>query len=223
MSLSAAFALIGLALLDALNPFSIAAMAFLLSTDRPVARGLAFVLGTFVIYVLSGVVLLEGWLVVLQSLLPSLPAWVPGGLEVGAGAAALIAGAYTWKQSAQGKPSPSPSNLSLVATIAFAVASTLSDLPTAIPYFAAASQLAAAGGTGIRYAWLLIYNLIYIAPLVAMIGLRVGLGHNAEAPLRSVRTAVDWSFAKLLPPVLVLAGVALLGDGAIRLFTALTR
>jgi cytochrome c biogenesis protein CcdA len=223
MSLSAAFALIGLALLDALNPFSIAAQAFLLSTDRPVARGLAFVLGTFAIYLLCGVALLEGWIVVLQSLLPSLPPWVPGGLEVGAGAAALAAGVYTWRQVAQGKPTPSPSNLSVLATIAFAVVSTLSDLPTAIPYFAAASQIAASdSGAVTRYAWLFIYNLIYVAPLVAMLGLRVGLGDRTAAILRRVRTAVDWSVAKLLPPLLMLAGVALLGDGALRLVAALT-
>ncbi len=222
MSLSAAFALIGLALVDALNPFSIAAQAFLLSTGRPVARGLAFVLGTFAVYLLCGVVLLEGWLVLLHSLLPALPPWVPGGLEIGAGIAALAAGIYTWRQAAQGKSTPSPSNLSLLATTAFAVVSTLSDMPTAIPYFAAASQIAASdGGALTRYSWLLIYNLIYVAPLVAMLALRVGLGDGTAAILGRVRTSVDWTVAKLLPPLLVLAGVALLGDGALRLAAAL--
>jgi hypothetical protein len=222
MSLSAAFALIGLALLDALNPFSIAAQAFMLSTDRPVARGLAFVFGTFAVYLLSGVVLLEGWLVLFHNLLPALPPWVPGSLEIGAGIAALAAGIYTWRQAAQGKPAPSPSNLSLLATTAFAVVSTLSDMPTAVPYFAAASQIAASdGGALTRYTWLLVYNLIYVAPLVAMLALRVGLGDGTAAILRRVRTSVDWTVAKLLPPLLVLAGVALLGDGALRLAAAL--
>lgn len=40
---------LGLALADAMNPFSIAAMAFLLTTDRPLARGIVFVLGTLIV------------------------------------------------------------------------------------------------------------------------------------------------------------------------------
>lgn len=218
MTLAGVLALIGLALVDALNPFSIAAMAFLLSTDRPVQRGLAFVVGTFAVYLLGGVVLLEGWLVVLKTLLPTLPPWAPGSLEMLAGALAAGAGIYTWRRASSGKPPPSPSNLSLPATLVFAIVSTVSDLPTAVPYFAAASQIAAAGADGVaRYAWLSLYNLIYIAPLVAMLVLRFVFGERAEPPLARVRQAVDWSFARLLPPLLLLAGIALIGDGAMRL------
>jgi hypothetical protein len=72
-----------------------------------------------------------------------------------------------------------------------------------------------------RYTWLMIYNLIHVAPLVAMLGLRVGLGDRTAAILHRVRTAADWPVSKLLPPLLVLAGVALLGDGALRLVAAL--
>lgn len=213
--------LAGLALLDALNPFSIAAMAFLLSTDRPMQRGLTFVLATFAVYLLGGVVLLEGWLVVLRTLLPSLPGWVPGSLGMLAGAIAVAAAVYTWKRAAEGKTAPSPSNLSLPATLGFAVVSTGSDLLTAAPYFAAASQIAAAGNDGlVRYGWLALYNFIYAAPLIAMLALRLALGERAEPVLARVRGAVAWTFAKLLPPILALAGVALVGDGAVRLWRA---
>ncbi|MCG9917427.1 MAG: GAP family protein [Phenylobacterium sp.] len=92
MSLGWIAALLGLAFLDAMNPFSIAAMVFLLSTDRPVLWGLVFLVGTFAVYLFGGVVLLEGWLVVLRTFLPSLPGWAPGGLEMLAGglASALV-------------------------------------------------------------------------------------------------------------------------------------
>lgn len=218
MSPTGMLTLSGLAIVDALNPFSIAAQGFLLSSNRPAARGLAFVLGTFGIYLIGGIMLLEGWLALFQSMLPALPPWAPGSLEMAAGLAAVAAGVYTFRLAAQGKPTPLPSNFSIMATVIFAGASTLSDLPTAIPYFAAASQIAASNeGVICRYAWLVVYNLIYVAPLAAMLGLHIALGDKAEGVLRKVRRGVDWSFAKLLPPILALTGIALLGDGFMRL------
>ena len=222
MSLGGIAVLLGLAFVDAMNPFSIAAMAFLLSTDRPVPRGLVFAVGTFAVYLFGGVALLEGWLVVLETFLPTLPGWAPDSLEMLAGGLAVGAGVYAWTRAAQGKTAPSPSNLSLAATVAFAMASTASDLPTAVPLFAAVNQIAATGdGTFARYGWLVVYTLIYVAPLIAMLLASLVLGERAGPTLRAVRRAVDWTFARLLPPILVLAGVALLVDGARRVLAVL--
>lgn len=146
-----------------------------------------------------------------------------GTLELLAGAAAIAAGLYTWRRNSEGEAAPRLSNLSIGATLAFALVSTVSDLPTAIPYFAAASQIAAADiDPFTRYAWLVAYNLVYIAPLVAMLALRVILGARAEPALSHVRLAVDWSISRLLPPALLLAGTALLIDGSVRLAAALS-
>lgn len=221
MSLGGIATLLGLAVVDAMNPFSIAAMAFLLSTDRPVTRGLAFVGGTFAVYLIGGLVLLEGWLVVIETFLPTLPGWAPGSLEMLAGGLAVGAGAYTGRRAAAGKPAPSPSDLSLPATLAFAVASTASDLPTAIPLFAAVNQIAATGDGPARYGWLAFYTIMYVAPLIAMLAANLALGERADSALRRVRQAVDWTFARLLPPLLVLVGIALLIDGARRVLVAL--
>jgi cytochrome c biogenesis protein CcdA len=156
-------------------------------------------------------------------LLPSLPGWTVGSLEIAAGAAAIAAGIYAWRQAGKGKSAQGPSNLSIAATFAFALVSTVSDLPTAVPYFAAASQIAAAGSDPFtRYAWLVAYNLVYVAPLVAMLALRSVLGTKAEPLLGRIRRAVDWSFAKLLPPGLVIAGAALLIDGTLRVAAVLS-
>lgn len=81
MTASGILVLAGLALIDALNPFSIAALAFLLSTDRPVQRAVVFVVGTFAVYFLAGVVLLEGWLILIEALLPLLPGWTSAPLS----------------------------------------------------------------------------------------------------------------------------------------------
>lgn len=212
-------ALLGIALLDAMNPFSIAAMAFLLATDRPVARGWAFVLGTAAIYLPFGVALLEGWAAFLRDLLPRLPPWMAGGLEAVTGVACLWAALRLWRRSdANAAAVPHVSSLSVGATLAFAGASTLADLPTAVPYFAAASQIPAlADGRLSRYAWLAIYNLVYVAPLLAMLGARLALGARADRVLGAVRRGVEWSFAHLMPPLLAFLGLVLLADGVRRL------
>jgi hypothetical protein len=138
-----------------------------------------------------------------------------GGLVVGAGI-------YAWIRAAGGKTAPSPMNLSLPATLAFAIVSTVSDLPTAIPLFAAVNQIAATGdGTFARYGWLAFYTVVYVTPLIAMLAASLALGQRAEPTLVCVRQAVDWTFARLLPPALVLAGIALLIDGARRVFAVL--
>lgn len=215
-------ALLGVALLDAANPFSIAAMAVLLATDRPAMRGWTFVAGTAAIYLPFGVMLLEGWTAALRGFLPLLPAWAPGAAEAVAGAACLVAAVHAWRGAGQGgdgtSAMPQVTSLSLGATAAFAAASTLADLPTAVPYFAAASQIPAlAEGRAGQYAWLIVYNAIYVAPLLLMLGARLALGDRAERVMTAVRRAVEWSFAHLMPPLLLALGLGLIADGARRL------
>jgi hypothetical protein len=195
-----ALAVLGLAALDALNPFSIAAMAVLLTTDRPLARGLAFVAGTLLVYLPFGAALLAGWTALMSRLLPLLPPWAPGTLLLAAGLACLAAGAWAWGRAGAGAPLRA-STLSVGATLMLAAGSTLSDLPTAVPYLAAAPQVARlAGGAGGQAAWLALYNLVYVAPLLAMLGARLALGVRAEAFSEGVTRAVEWAFARLLPP-----------------------
>lgn len=200
---------LGLALADAMNPFSIAAMAFLLTTDRPLARGIVFVLGTLIVYVPFGVALVEGWTALLTSLLPLIPWWVKGGLLV---AGALLCVGIAWRMIRSDDPqdlASSVSNrLSLPATATFAIASTLMDAPTALPFFAAAAQiLTFADGRVGQYLWVVFYCLIYVTPLLLLIGLRVGLGDRSGGALQAVKTAVAWSFANLMPPALILIGL----------------
>jgi hypothetical protein len=211
-------ALLGLALVDALNPFSIAAHAFLLGTNRPQARGAVFIVGTFALYLAAGWLLLEGWLAILRRLLPMLPAWAVPSLEAAAGLACLGFAVHMLVTQNRGKAFSPPSNLGLRATFLFAVVSTASDLPTALPLFAAVNQIAALeqGALG-QLAWLALYVAVYVSPLVLMSVVQAKLGPRAEGVFGRVRAGVDWAFARLLPPLLMLYGAALIAD-AIRRF-----
>lgn len=210
--------MLGLAAMDALNPFSIAAMAVLLAMDRPAARGGIFIAGTAAVYVAFGVALVEGWTAVITRLLPALPAWSPAAVEIGLGALCLVAAIHVWWQAGGTTGSAQPSSATPLGVGAFAALSTLADLPTALPYFAAASQIPMLTGHRLgQYAWLGVYNLIYVTPLMAMLGARLAFGAGAEGVLSTVRRAVNWLFQKLLPWLLLLVGLALLVDGTISL------
>lgn len=219
MSLAFLGILTGLAALDALNPFTVAAQAYLLGTPRPMPRSLAFLAGTYATYLLGGVLLLLGWSWALALISPLVPWW---GFAAGEIALAVLVGgfaAWSLRKAAAGSPFTPPSDLSIPATLAFAVASTAADLSSALPYFAAVNQVATgpAGPAGrlLALSW---YNLIYCAPMIALIAARLALPETSSAALFGrMRAGIDWAFARLLPPAMAVAAVALAADGVRRL------
>lgn len=208
--------IIGLGFTDALNPFSIAAMAYLLATDRPLERGLVFIIGTLAIYFPGGIALMEGWSAVLKNILPSLPSWLPVLSYFIFGIICLAAALYFYRQGKKSgeQAAPKLSNLSLTATLIFALGSTISDLPTALPYFAGVNIIAnLIDGLLPQLSLLAVYNFIYISPLILMLVIRMSAGAKAQGYLIKVHNGVDWSFAHLLPPTIVFIGVYLLARG----------
>ncbi len=209
MTMDATFvaALVGLALLDALNPFSIAAQAYLLGTPRPMARSIAFVLGTFATYFAAGLLLVGGANAIVLRVLPQLPAWLIASAEIAFGLASIAGAAYLRRGAAQG-PAPTPKSLGVGAALLFAVVATASDVPTALPYFAAAGSIAS--GTASAWAqagWLALYNVLYVSPMAALIALRASGGSRVDGVFGAVQRAINWSFAWLLP--LFAAGLGL--------------
>lgn len=208
--------LLGLALADALNPFSIGSLILLLSTDRPMARGWVFVAGTLGVYIPFGILLAEGWTAAFAALLPLLPIWLIGGVLAAAGFLCIGLAWHLSSKDRNDEPDQSLSKvLSLPATAAFAVASTMADAPTAVPFFAAAALIPdlAVGRAG-QYAWVILYCLVYVAPLLLLLALRAALGVKGASMIERVQKGVYWSFRHLLPPLLVLGGGVLCWLGA---------
>lgn len=208
--------LIGFGITDALNPFSIAAMAYLLATDRPVERGIIFIIGTLFIYFPGGIALMEGWSAILKNILPALPVWLPVPMYLIFGLACLAFAFYFYRQGKKNNAQEAPklSSLSLTATFIFALGSTISDLPTALPYFAAANIIASLSDTLFyQLSLLALYNFIYVSPLILMLAIRMSAGARAQAYLVKVRVGIDWCFAHLLPAAIGLLGFYLLARG----------
>lgn len=205
--------LTSLGFLDALNPSTIFAMAFLLATSRAIARGLTFIGGTLCTYLFCGILLLGGWDIALSGYTSVIPTWIIPSLSILAGVGSLGAAAYIRQQSKKGAGASKfvPGKISLTAVFVFAISSTIADLPTAVPYFAAVSLIAAITDSLIKQAALLLfYNLLYISPLVLMLVLCVRYGSQAEPYLQKIRKVIDWCFAKILPAAIAAFGVFLL-------------
>lgn len=133
--------LAGLAAVDSLNPFSIAAQAYLLGTPSSTPRSLVFLAGTWLAYFLGGLLLVRGLQAFIASILPGLPFWTVLLGEVTLGLVCIGLSGYLWRCAKHGKMFTPPKHMGLRSTALFAVATTLSDLPTAVPYFAAAAQI----------------------------------------------------------------------------------
>ncbi len=211
MNLSLLTGILTLGIVDSLNPFSIAAQAYLLGTPRPQARAWTFLFGSFLIYFVAGIFIVQGALIVFQSLLPLFPGWLTFAAGLSLGMASVAASVYLWRRSRAGAAFVPPAHLSVPATFAFAAFSTMSDLPTALPYFGAAAQIA--GSTAHRPAqlgWLLLYNAIYVAPLLLLIVLHALLGSRSDVLFGSIQRAVNWGFSYLLPPLILIFGLGLI-------------
>jgi cytochrome c biogenesis protein CcdA len=95
------------------------------------------------------------------------------------------------------------------------------ELPTAFPYLAV---IAAVVGSGRRVATqialVVLFNTIFVAPLVAIAAVRSLAHERAEASLARLRDAVDHHTAALLPALVALVAVALLAIGASGLLAA---
>jgi cytochrome c biogenesis protein CcdA len=213
--------LVGLALVDSLNPFTIAAQAYLLSTPRPLPRSLAFTAGTAATYFSGGVLLLGSWSAIRAWLIAVVPGWGWGAAELALGVGLGGFATWSWIRGTAGKPFTPPHSLGMVASFGLAALSTVWDLPTALPLFAAVDRIAAAGLPLLTDLLLLaIYVLVYVLPLVALIAIRTRFAAHSDRMFEWLRSAVDRGFSLLLPAFTALAAAYLLIDGGMMLSQA---
>lgn len=168
-----ALSVFGLALLDSLNPSLIATQLFLLTTPQPLWRSLSFILSVILTSFVGGWLVLTGLSDHLYSLLHYQPSPLEYGIQVLLGVLLIAFAVRLYRNPPQGdSPQPTPSYLHPLAIFGFGIFSTISELPTALPYFAAITQIAEAQihliTTGIL---LIIYNLLYVLPLGILLGL----------------------------------------------------
>ncbi len=207
---TAFLAIVGLGFLDSLNPFSILACAVVIAGQQSLERGLAFIIATFLVYFITGLGLVAGWAELVLALKPMIQPWMVFVCWLVLALGCLIGAIILWRRPplGVGKPVKQPSSLAVIGVFLFALGSTISDMPTALPYFGAIPIMVATGATMMGLvAWLAFYSLIYVSPLIFLLCYRLIAYKQFEPLVGKIQGFMDWSIRRLSPALLVPCGV----------------
>ncbi len=174
MSAALFAAVVGIALLDSLNPSLFVAQFYLLTTPHPVPRILAYIAGVVVANLCGGLLVLAGLRRFLVGVLDTVPAGVVHGVLLAVGLAILAFGLWYGAGREPDTAVRTPRSLTPISTFALGLAVMLNELTTALPYFVAIERIAQAGLGALGNVLALgVYNLVFAAPLLAFLGLFV--------------------------------------------------
>jgi cytochrome c biogenesis protein CcdA len=202
--------MISIGFADSLNPTTIAPALYLATNeDNPRNQVIQFTAAVFAVYFLGGLAIALGPGELLLALVPKPSEHLKYILEIVAGVAMLTASAFLWgyrKHLARREP-PEPradgrSSALLGATI------TAIELPTAFPYFAAIAAMVGQDLDVVRQVILLaLFNLCFIAPLLAIVATLTFAGDDAKRWLARGRQFLDEHWPEVLAVLALVAGV----------------
>ncbi len=205
---------IGLA--DSLNPTTVAPALYLASAEQARERVLEYTIAVFSVYLVGGLVIALGPGQLLLSLLPHPSPNTKATIEVIVGVAMIMASVVLWRHrntlSKRQLPQPDPGGKSswvLGASI------TAVELPTAFPYFAAIAAIVGFGlDPGTQLALLVLFNVCFVLPLIAIVATLWIAGEDADDVLTRFRDFLQRNWPVLLAGAALLAGVFVVTLGA---------
>lgn len=209
-------AVLALAVVDAINPSALVVALYLLSQPNVVPRLLAYVAGILVSYFAVGCALMLGAGALFARFGAALDHPVAWGVQGALGALLLAYALFAPKQGADSmRPPAAPRRSGLAGMVLLGATVTVLEMVTALPYFAAIAIMVGAGlTTPVWLPLLLVYNLVFILPPLALLGLHLAFGSRLrdrygrwQARLQAgAREALLWIFG--------IVGVGLLVDAA---------
>jgi len=210
-----AILVLSVAAIDSLNPSTIAPAAVLALGDRPARRVGLFALGVFAASTAGGLVLLfaVGQSVVARFAHPS--RHTQHVLELAVGIALLIVAGLLWllrhrlREHLSREPTGGGRSALMLGAGIMAI-----ELPTAFPYFAAIlATLGAVHGAVRQTVFILLYNVVFVAPLLALTLLVALTGHRYGDRIDRIATLIRTRGPDLLPPGIAIIGAALVAIG----------
>jgi len=209
---------VSVAFVDSLNPTTIVPALYLATGPRPVRAVLGFAAGFFAVNMAGGVaVLLLG-----HRLARYVPHPGHGVLHIGEvvlGLLAVAVSAVLWHRRHRVDAAFERVETRVTRAAPLAGASIAAfELPTALPYFAVIAALAASTQRlAADILLLLVFNIIYLAPVIAIAVVRALAGQRAAELLTRAREIVLRRAGAVLAVLVLAVGLALLVIGAIGL------
>jgi cytochrome c biogenesis protein CcdA len=216
-----ALAVVAIAAPDSLNPSLIVAAVFLTLGAHPIRRSLLFTITAFVVTLAGGLAIALGLGDLILSLLPKLSRTAKYDVIVAVGVLVMVGGAVIWwrrdalasePSDAHSDPAQGGSALLLGAGIAGV------ELLTAFPYFAAIAMVIGSSVSAPGKVFLLVlYNVIYVLPLIAIVVVRAIMGEKGSEMLIPVSAWIETHWPEVAAPIAGLAGAALTVYGVVQL------
>jgi cytochrome c biogenesis protein CcdA len=210
---------VSIAAVDSINPSTVVpALLYALGTHprRDVA---AFTTGVFGVSTLGGLLLVFGPGQALLSFVSHPRPRVVHLIELIAGVGLLAAAAILWVRRAQiGRRLSEQRVRSGRSAFVLGAAIMATELPTAVPYFGALVAITeGASSTLARCALVVTYNLVFVAPLLALLAVLAVSGARGAVVAASARARLIRHAPVVLPIAVALLGAALATIGAVKL------
>ena len=207
---------VSVGLADSLNPSTVGPALYLATTRARVARVTAFAAGVFGVNVGAGIVLVAAPGRLLRGLLPHPDRTVVHAIELAAGIVLVGAAVALWlgRHRLARRPLPTQGGGGGSALIAGASIAAI-ELPTAAPYLAIiATIVASTASLPESIGLLVVFNLAFVAPLIAIVAILVIAGDRADPLLRRCGEWLQRHWPVVLAALLLVAGGALTVIGA---------
>lgn len=215
MTPALAAGLLGIALVDSLNPSALVVTTLLLAGHDPFRRSLAYVAGIAVTYYVVGVAVVLGADDLLTAAVDAFSRPEVGfGVEAALGVVLVAFGLRRRRE--RGDAAPRLRGSGVVAAFLTGMTVTAVESTTALPYVGALTALVRAEvSLATILVALAVYNLVFVLPPLALVALQAARPGRAEAVLARVRGWLRRLDSRLTRGLLVVLGLLMLLDAGI--------
>jgi cytochrome c biogenesis protein CcdA len=214
---AAALLVLGIALLDGLNPSTIVPALVLAVRERGGLLVALFTIGVVAPSFAAGIIVIAGPGQFLINLIPHVGDHSKHLLEMLAGVVLAVLAAVLWTQRhrvARTMTRPLPGGA--LGTVGVGAGIMVAELPTAFPYFAALAAIIAAGVSFVRQVELVaLFNLAFVLPLLVIAVVRALAGKRSAEVLGRIRGVLDRYIGVALPLVVGLLAVGFFATGLV--------
>jgi cytochrome c biogenesis protein CcdA len=187
--------LLGMSLVDSLNPFSIAVHIFLLGVLKNTNRIIFYVIGILVVYLVGGMLIYTGSTAIFDKLaeqFTTVPELVLYILESIFGVILIVYGFIEFRKENKPRQLQVGKDVSTWTLMLLGGGGTLSDLPTAIPYLGFIAKMTEMKiDIWLGCSLLLLYNVIYILPLLIIWALYLKYKDSIRDRMESITTKIE--------------------------------
>jgi cytochrome c biogenesis protein CcdA len=205
---------VAIAFVDSLNPSTIGPALVLAATDPSGARVRQFTFGVFAVFFAGGALLVLGPGQLILHAVPRPSNTTKHIVELIGGTILVVTAIVLWIKRRRLAERPLPRGESGRGSFALGATISAVELPTAFPYFAAIAAIVDSdAGVVTQAIYLLVFNVVFILPLIAIGAALTFAGERAEPTLERLRCWFERHWPVLAAAIVGGAGVLLVGFG----------